>query len=150
MDIEQAFAISASGLDAQRARLNIVSSNLANVESTETPEGGPYRRKDLVFSAAPIGGSFAETLQSTLGASSTGEDLPGVETTRIVEDERPFKRVYQPQHPGADQDGYVLYPNINPMEEMVNMITALRSYEANVTALNATKSMAMKALEIGR
>lgn len=145
MDIEQAFAISASALDAQRARLNVVSSNLANVESTKTAEGGPYRRKDVVFSAAAPGSSFGETLQSALEGSQ-----PGVSVTQVIQDDRPFKRVYEPQHPDADPDGYVLYPNINAMEEMVNMISALRSYEANVTALNATKSMAMKALEIGR
>lgn len=144
MDIEKAFAISASALDAQRARLNVISSNLANVESTQTAEGGPYRRKDVVFAAAPIG-SFEETLQMNLEGSQ-----PGVSVTRVIQDDRPFKRVYEPQHPEADPDGYVLYPNINAMEEMVNMISALRSYEANVTALNATKSMALKALDIGR
>lgn len=145
MDIEQAFAISASALDAQRARLNVISSNLANVESTKTAEGGPYRRKDVVFSAAPAGGSFEAALLSNLEGSQ-----PGVSVTQVIQDDRPFKRLYEPQHPEADPDGYVLYPNINAMEEMVNMISALRSYEANVTALNATKSMAMKALEIGR
>lgn len=145
MDIEQAFAISASALDAQRTRLNVISSNLANVESTKTAEGGPYRRKDVVFSAAPAGSSFEEALRSNLEGSQ-----PGVSVTQVIQDDRPFKRLYEPQHPDADPDGFVLYPNINAMEEMVNMISALRSYEANVTALNATKSMAMKALEIGR
>lgn len=143
MDIEQAFSISASALDAQRARLNVISSNLANVESTQTPEGGPYRRKDVVFVAAPTG-SFEEALQLKL------EGTQGVSVSSVIQDSRPFKRVYEPQHPNADPDGYVLYPNVNAMEEMVNMISALRSYEANVTALNATKSMAMKALDIGR
>lgn len=145
MDIEQAFAISASALDAQRARLNVISSNLANVESTKTAEGGPYRRKDVVFSATPPGGAFEEALRSNLEGGQ-----PGVSVTQVIQDDRPFKRAYEPQHPDADPDGYVLYPNINAMEEMVNMISALRSYEANVTALNATKSMALKALEIGR
>ncbi|MBI3802999.1 MAG: flagellar basal body rod protein FlgC [Nitrospirae bacterium] len=145
MDIEKAFSISASALDAQRARLDVISSNLANVESTQTAEGGPYRRKDVVFSATPGGGTFDETLRSHFDGSQ-----PGVSVTQIIQDDRPFKRVYEPQHPSADSDGYVLYPNINAMEEMVNMISALRSYEANVTALNATKSMAMKALDIGR
>lgn len=145
MDIEQAFAISASALDAQRARLNVISSNLANVESTKTAEGGPYRRKDVVFSAAPAGSSFEEALRSNLEGNQ-----PGVSVTQVIQDDRPFKRLYEPEHPDADPDGFVLYPNINAMEEMVNMISALRSYEANVTALNATKSMAMKALEIGR
>lgn len=145
MNLEEAMRISASGLDAQKMRLNVISSNLANVDSTQTTEGGPYRRRDVVFKAAPIEHSFEETLQGNLDAAHQG-----VEVTQVVLDQRPFKRVYEPQNPSADPEGYVLYPNINPMEEMVNMMSALRSYEANVTALNAAKSMANKALEIGR
>ena len=145
MDLDSAFMISASGLDAQKERLSVISSNLANVESTRTPEGGPYRRKDVVFSATSMGNSFESVL------SSEGSHLEqGVEISDVISDSRPFKQVYNPQHPDADASGYVLYPNINPMEEMVNMMSASRSYEANVTAFNATKSMAEKALEIGR
>lgn len=143
--MDTAFEISAAGLDAQRIRLNIISSNLANVESTRTPEGGPFRRRDVVFTAAPAGSSFDEALSDRL------ENRPqGVAVSKIVLDSRPFRKAFEPQHPDADSEGYVQYPNVNTMEEMVNMISALRSYEANVTALNATKSMAMKALEIGR
>ena len=145
MDIEQAFSISASALNAQKARLDIISGNLANMESTRTAEGGPYRRKDVIFTAASSGGSFEKTLTTEMGNGPQG-----VAVTKIITDNRPFKKVYEPQHPDADPEGYVLYPNVNAMEEMVNMISALRSYEANATALNATKSMAMKALEIGR
>ncbi|MBI3608652.1 MAG: flagellar basal body rod protein FlgC [Nitrospirae bacterium] len=145
MGLDSAFAVSASGLDAQRARLAVISSNLANVQSTRTPEGGPYRRRDIVLTAAPQGEPFDDAMASQLG------DLDrGVEVSAVVLDQRPFKTLYDPSHPDADQDGYVQYPNINPMEEMVNMMSALRSYEANVTAVNATKTMAMKALEIGR
>ncbi len=144
MNIEKLFSIPASGLDAQRERLNVIASNLANVDSTSTPGGGPYRRKDVVFSSVAIEGPFEALLKQNL-------DRPqGVEVSRITHDPRPFKSVFQPSHPDADSEGFVLYPNVNAMEEMVNMISALRSYEANVTVLNSAKSMAAKALEIGR
>jgi flagellar basal-body rod protein FlgC len=145
MDLDAAFMISASGLDAQKERLNVISSNLANVDSTRTPEGGPYRRRDVVFSSVPAGHSFGDTFSSLASSSEMG-----VEVSDVISDTRPFKQVYNPQHPDADASGYVLYPNVNPMEEMVNMISASRSYEANVTAFNATKNMALKALEIGK
>ncbi len=145
MNIEDAFSLSASGMEAQKTRLHVISSNLANVESTRTAEGGPYRRKDVIFTSKPLKGPFGEVL-SSLGNAG----YQGVEVTEIMEDQRPFKQVLEPQHPDADIDGYVLYPNVNPIEEVVNMISALRSYEANVTAFNATKNMALKTLEIGR
>jgi flagellar basal-body rod protein FlgC len=145
MDLEQALSISASGLDAQKTRLNTIASNLANANSTRSTQGGPYRRLDVVFTTSPVENS------SPLPAAPTAADAPqGVEVSKIVPDLGPFKRVYEPQHPDADKDGYVSYPNISPMEEMVNMLSALRSYEANVTAMGATKSMATKALEIGQ
>jgi len=146
MDLSQSFAISASGLDAEKTRLHIISNNLANVESTRTTEGGPYRRRDVIFRATPTTrGSFEEALVSNIKNTYLG-----VQVEKIVVDERPFKLVFQPQHPDANADGYVEYPNVNALEEMVNMMSALRSYEANVTALNATKNMALKTLEIGR
>ncbi|MCX8044273.1 MAG: flagellar basal body rod protein FlgC [Desulfobacterota bacterium] len=141
MDFFTAFNISASALSAQRIRMNVVSSNLANAQSTETPEGGPYRRKDVVFSSIPTPGSFPSILKDKLNEVSVVE---------IVDDQRPFKSVYDPYHPSADQNGYVYYPNINIIEEMVNLMSATRSYEANVSVIKATKSMALKALEIGR
>lgn len=144
MNISQAFSIPAAALDAQRERLNIISSNLANVDSTETAEGGPYRRRDVVFAAAPLDGSFETALNQEMGA------VKQVRVSNIVYDPRPFRQVFEPSHPSADADGYVQYPNVNAMEEMANMISALRSYEANVTVLNSIKSMALKALEIGR
>ncbi len=141
MDFFTAFNISASALSAQRTRMNVVSSNLANINSTETPEGGPYRRKDVVFSASPAPSSFQEVLKDKLNE---------VNVVEIVDDTRPFKTVYDPYHPSADQNGYVNYPNVNVIEEMVNMMSATRSYEANISVIKATKSMAQKALDIGR
>ena len=143
MDLGKIFEISGSGLDAQRIRMNVIASNLANAQSTSTPEGGPYRRKDVVFTASAT--PFGEMFQDTLNAGDQG-----VEVSEIIEDQRPFKTVFDPQHPDADSEGYVQFPNVNLLEEMVNMMSASRSYEANVTALNTTKSMVAKALEIGR
>lgn len=136
MDIEKMLNVSASGLEAQRIRMNIIAGNLANAQSTRTPEGGPYRRKDVVFS---------EVLSSV-----TGNGPAEVRVSGIIEDQRPFQVVYDPQHPDADAEGYVQMPNVNLLEEMVNMMSASRSYEANVTAINSAKSMANKALEIGK
>lgn len=145
MDLGAALSISASGLDAQRLRMNVIASNLANINSTRTPLGGPYRRRDVVFASAPLNKGFKDLIREEIEG-----DPPGVDMASIIEDMRPFKKVYDPAHPDADQEGYLLLPNVNTMEEMVNMISASRSYEANITALNATKNMALKALEIGR
>ena len=147
MDFQSAFAISASGLHAQQKRLHTVASNLANIESTRTPEGGPYRRRDVIFAAVPAGDSFGQALQSQIGGI---QPYHGVEVTETILDSRPFKKIYQPEHPDAGPEGFVLYPNINLMEETVNMISVLRAYEANVTAMSATKSMGMKLLELIR
>ncbi len=142
MDIEKGFAIAASGMDAQKRRLEVISSNLANVESTRTLAGGPYRRKDVIFEATPVKAALDEpTIFSQI--------YQGVRVSKIVTDHRPFKKVFEPRHPDADIDGYVKYPNIEPVSEMVNMLAALRAYDANVTAMDASKSMALKALEIG-
>jgi flagellar basal-body rod protein FlgC len=143
MDIEKAFAISASGLNAQKRRLEIISSNLANAESTRTREGGPYRRKDVVFETTPVAAALEEP-------TNFADIYQGVKIGKIVMDKAPLRKVFEPQHPDADLDGYVLYPNVHGVSEMVNMLSALRSYDANVTALDASKSMALKALEIGR
>ncbi|MBI3393625.1 MAG: flagellar basal body rod protein FlgC [Nitrospirae bacterium] len=151
MDIFSAMSISASGLDAQRTRMNAISSNLANAQSTRTEEGGAYRRRDVVFTAQPAsnlqpaGAPFAAALGSAMGRG-----VSEVRVSEIVEDDRPAREVYSPGHPDADEKGIVRYPNVSVIEEMVNMIAATRSYEANVTAMNAAKGMALKALEIGR
>lgn len=138
---------SASGLTAQRLRLDIISQNIANANTTRTENGGPYRRKMVLFKEKQGSLSFQHYLSENQKKFLTSN---GVEATKIVEDQRAFKKVYDPAHPDADAQGYVNTPNVNIVEEMVDMISATRSYEANVTAMNAAKSMAMKALEIGR
>ena len=144
MDFFSSMDISASALTAERTRMNLISSNLANANSTRTAEGGPYRRKDAVFTAtANEKGSFG----AALGKAT---DARRVEVTQINEDQRPPRLQYEPSHPDADANGYVAYPNVNVVEEMADMITASRSYEANVTATQAAKSMALKTLELLR
>lgn len=144
MDASMAYAISASGLRAQRLRMDVIAANLANAQSTRTPDGGPYRRRDVVLEAMPQSGTFADMLAGG-GASS-----PGVRVARIVEDQHPPQLVFDPGHPDADAKGYVAMPNVNVVTEMVEMMSATRAYEANVAALNATKRLLEAALEIGR
>jgi|HigsolmetaAR203D_1030402.scaffolds.fasta_scaffold01329_4 flagellar basal-body rod protein FlgC len=143
--------ISASALTAQRFRMDVIASNIANAETTRARlvDGRwvPYRRKMVVME--PKTSSFSEMLRSELNGSKATR-APGVKVTRVVEDPTEFKRVYNPEHPDADEDGYVLMPNVDIVKEMVDFLSATRSYEANVTALNATKAMFMKALEIGK
>lgn len=146
MGVFDSFAISASGLTAERLRLDLISNNIANISSTgrpNDPANPPYRRK------VPV---FAQMLEqvSLNGARPGSFRGAGVRVIRVLEDSGPDRLVYEPSHPHADERGYVAYPNVNIANEMVNMITATRSYEANVTALNAAKDMALKALEIGR
>jgi flagellar basal-body rod protein FlgC len=145
MDFLKSMAISASGLSAQHLRMNIISSNLANLNSTQTAEGGPYRRKEVIFSADPLKEDFGGMLESALDG-----DLNGVKVKRVVEDTSPLRSVYNPNHPQADKSGYVLMPNVNLIQEMANMIDASRGYEANLTVMSTTKSMALKALELAR
>ena len=145
MDFFDALHVSASGLSAQRLRMNLISANLANMNTTRTKDGGPYRRKDPVFSAQAPAVSFRELLRNR-----HKEMVKEVAVIGIVEDSRQPIRKHDPNHPDADDNGYVALPNINVMEEMVNMISATRSYEANVTAVKAAKDMALKALEIGQ
>ena len=144
MSFLDAINVAASGLTSERLRINVISSNIANINTTRTPEGGPYKRKDVVFEAEPLEkGSFENELENSMVSEK-------VKVTEIVEDPRPPIMKYEPGHPDADENGYVKYPNINIMEEMVNLINASRSYEANVTTMKATKGMAMKALDILR
>jgi flagellar basal-body rod protein FlgC len=137
MDSFAIFKVSASALEAQRGRMNTIASNMANIHSTQTEAGGPYKRKDVVFSTMPI-----DTDKSSA--------MEGVKLVQVVDSQDPFKKIYDPAHPDADKDGFVNLPNINIMEEMVNMMMAVRAYEANVTTFNMSKSMFLKALEIGR
>ncbi|MGB9839446.1 flagellar basal body rod protein FlgC [Thermovenabulum sp.] len=145
MSIFKSMEISASALTAQRLRLDIISSNIANVDTTRTKKGEPYRRKMVVFQEMNESSDFNEILNDKINYNGKG-----VRVAAIVEDQRPFKIVYDPAHPDADEKGYVRMPNVNIVEEMVDMISATRSYEANVTAINSTKSMISKALEIGK
>jgi flagellar basal-body rod protein FlgC len=145
MDFFDAIHASSSGLSAQRLRMNLISGNLANVNTTRTREGGPYRRKEAVFAARPLEESFRKIL-----ADRQRNQLSMVAVDRVIEDSNLPVMKYDPQHPDADEKGYVAMPNINVMEEMVNMISATRGYEANVTALKAAKDMASTALEIGK
>lgn len=142
-----ALETSASGLTAQRLRMDIISQNIANANTTRTDQGVPYCRKVVLFASREETKPFSEYLS---GASREKLGLKGVRAVKIVEDRTPFRRVYEPGHPDADEDGYVLMPNVDIATEMVNMISATRAYEANVTAINATKAMTMKALDIGK
>ena len=134
--------VSASGMTAQRFRLDVISNNIANVNTTRSSEGGPYRRERVVFQEKREKKTFSDYLKNSKPA--------GVRVASIQKDDAPFKTVYDPTHPDADAEGYVRYPNVNIVTEMVDMISALRSYEANATAIDAAKSMMSKALEISR
>ncbi|MCF8062310.1 MAG: flagellar basal body rod protein FlgC [Deltaproteobacteria bacterium] len=145
MDLIRTIDLAAGGMVAQRARLNVISTNLANVNTTRTEEGTPYRRKTTIFQATPATQGFDAHLQEALD-----KELYGVEVTDVVSVEGPFKRIFDPAHPDADQEGYVFLPNVNLVEEMVLMLNANRAYEANAAVVKAAKDMALKALEIGR
>lgn len=144
-DFATALRVSASGLSAQRQRMNTISSNIANINTTRSPEGGPYRRKDVVFEAMPDARNFGE-----LVTSPPNDSIQRVQVTDVYVDQNAVDLRYEPDHPDANPEGYVAYPKINLMEEMANMIQATRSYEANVSAIQASKDMALGALEIGR
>lgn len=142
LGVFSALEVSASGLSAERIRMNTIAANLANARTTRTEEGEPYRRIDPVFEAVPLD-SFQAVMDSESGVSR-------VRVARLVEDERPGMMVFEPSHPDADPAGYVEYPNVNAVEEMVNMITASRAYEAGVTSIETVKQMARSAIELGR
>ncbi|SHM10385.1 flagellar basal-body rod protein FlgC [Caldanaerovirga acetigignens] len=146
MSMFRAMEISASGLTAQRLRMDVISSNIANVNTTRTEQGGPYRRKRVIFQEKRFEPYFRELFQNKL-LNAAGE---GVRVVAIEEDYAPFRLIYDPSHPDADVNGYVRMPNVNIVTEMVDMLSATRSYEANVTAINSVKSMISKALEIGK
>ncbi len=139
--------ISATGLTAQRLRMDIISQNIANVDTTRTENGTPYRRKTVLFQERGNNLPFSSYLNDAMSNSLAGN---GVRVTKIVEDQTPGARVFEPSHPDADAEGYITKPNVNIVEEMVNMISSTRSYEANITAINSTKSMIAKTLEISR
>lgn len=138
--------ISASAMTAQRLRLDIASENIANIDTTRTEGGGPYKRKMVVFQAIDEKNSF----KSKLNRAIDKDTKAGVKVTEIVEDSRPLKMVYNPEHPDADENGYVQMPNVDLLKETIDSMSATRSYEANITSFNAMKLMATKALEIGK
>lgn len=144
MDLLTSLRISASGLAAQKKRVEAINSNIANAQTTRTAEGGPYRRKDVAFGAEPARQNFSEILEGELS-----EQAQAVHATEVVHSDKVVYK-YEPGHADANSEGYVAYPDINPMVEMANLIEAQRAYESNVTAINTTKAMATKTLEIGR
>lgn len=146
MSLFTAISVSASGMDAQRTRAELITENLANAETTRTPDGGPYRRKDAVFSAAPAGDSFAEAMS----AAAAGGTPEGVAVSGVVIDDRDPDRRYLPGHPDADAQGYVSFPRINPAEEMVDLMSTSRSYQANVAAISSVKDMINRSLDLFR
>ena len=145
MDFLSSLNISGSGLTAQKLRMDVISQNIANSQVTRTENGTPYRRKMVVLSSINGGGSFRDALDK-----ATNVKTSGVQVRSVVEDQSPLVPVYNPTHPDADAEGYIMLPNVNTAQEMIDMLGASRAYEANVTAFNATKAMVLKALEIGR
>jgi len=141
MNFLKALETSASGLYAERKRMDIIAGNLSNIETTRTKEGGPYRRKMVVMGTKEMDQQFDDVFNNS---------LKGVQIDDIVEDKTPFKKVFNPGHPDADKDGYVLKPNVDLVVETTNMMMARRAFEANIAAIKATREMVIKALEIGR
>lgn len=145
MSLFNAIAVSASGLDAQRTRAELITENLANADTTRTPEGGPYKRKDAVFSSQALSGSFAAALMDV-----SGEGPSGVSVSEITIDSTDPERRYLPGHPDADTQGYVAFPHINPAEEMVDLMSTSRGYQANVAAITSVKDMIARSIDLFR
>jgi flagellar basal-body rod protein FlgC len=137
MSLFDVFSIAGSGVQAQSQRLNVVASNLANAESVAGPDGQPYKARHVVFQTQAIGNQAAD------------EQTPGVRVSQIIEDTSPLRKVYDPKHPLADEQGYISMPNVNPVDEMVNMISASRSYQNNIEVMNTAKSLLQKTLQLG-
>lgn len=145
MSLFSSLGVSASGLAAQKARAEVLVENLANAETTRTPQGGPYRRKDVLFSTDPGLSSFSSEFEMATGSDSTGVKVSGV-----VVDGRDPERRYMPGHPDADKDGYVAFPRVNPAEDMVDLMGVSRGYEANVSAMSAVKDMIARSIDLLR
>jgi flagellar basal-body rod protein FlgC len=143
MSLLSALSVSASGLSAQRTRAELLVENIANSETTRTPEGGPYRRKDAIFSSAPQGSPFSAAFQKEMGAYSNG-----VEVSDIYQDASEPDKRYLPNHPDADANGYVAFPKMNPAEDMVDLMAATRGYDANVSAMSAIKNMVQSSIDL--
>ena len=143
MSLFSVLSVSASGMSAQRTRAELIIQNLANSETTRTPEGGPYRRQDVLFQSAAQASPFASVFQTELT-----DGVMGVEVAEVVQDSSEGEKRYQPGHPDADQEGYVSYPNINPAEDMVDLLGAQRGYEGNVAAMTAIKDMIQRSIDL--
>ncbi|WP_414720284.1 flagellar basal body rod protein FlgC [Trinickia sp.] len=139
MSLMNIFTVAGSALSAQSERLNVTASNLANADSTTGPDGQPYRAKQVVFEVKPVGGAH----------TASGQQIGGVQVSNVIDDPTPMKTTYDPSNPSADENGYVTRPNVDPVQEMVNMISASRSYQANVETLNTAKNLMLKTLTIG-
>jgi flagellar basal-body rod protein FlgC len=144
MSLFSLLSVGASGMSAQRARAELLVENLANAETTRTPEGGPYRRKDVVFETTTVDSPFASVFSSEL------QSVGGVGVSDIVVDSSEPERRYMPGHPDADKEGYVAFPKINTAEDMVDLMGAARSFEANVAAMSAVKDMIQRSIDLGR
>jgi flagellar basal-body rod protein FlgC len=144
MDFLSSLRISASGLAAERTRVNLAASNLANAESTRGPDGQPYKRLDPVLESVPFGAELSQA------GASPGDAPLGVRVAGVQQDAQPGRRVYSPSHPDADPQGFVTLPNVNPVHEVVNLISASRAYDANAAAVDTLKTMAQRALDIAR
>jgi flagellar basal-body rod protein FlgC len=145
MSLFSALSVSASGMAAQRTRAELLVENLANSETTRTPEGGPYRRKDAVFASDGVASPFASIFHASLTRAPDGVKVAG-----IVVDSSPPEQRYMPGHPDADADGYVAFPRMNPAEDMVDLMSASRGYEANISAMSAVKDMIQRSIDIFR
>jgi flagellar basal-body rod protein FlgC len=139
MSLMNIFTVAGSAMSAESQRLNVTASNLANADSTTGPDGQPYRAKQVVFGVKPLGGAH----------TASGQQVGGVQVTNVIDDPTPMKTTYDPTNPAANSDGYVTMPNVDPVQEMVNMISASRSYQANVETLNTAKNLMLKTLTIG-
>ncbi len=149
MSLFSAMSVSASGMTAQRARTEVLVENLANAETTRTPDGGPYRRKDVVFQTAGQQPEFSSFLSQQMALSDSGQ-LSGVEVAEVITDDRDPEKRFQPGHPDADADGYVAFPRVNPAEDMVDLLSASRGYQSNVSAMQTVKDMLHRSIDLLR
>ena len=145
MSLFSTISVSASGLSAQRERAEVLVENIANAHTTRTAQGGPYRRRDVVFQAEPVSSPFSSIFESQLGAQANGVAVSDI----VVDNSEPDRR-YMPGHPDADKDGYVAFPKVNPAEDMVDLLGASRAYQANVSAISAIKDMIQRSIDLFR
>ena len=149
MSLFSALSVSASGMNAQRVRAELLVENMANAETTRTPEGGPYRRKDVVFQSEQEQSPFASILSDQMSAGASGDaTATGVTVSDVIVDQRDPQKRYMPGHPDADADGYVAFPNFNPAEEMVDLVSSSRGYQANVASMTSIKEMIQRSIDL--